>query len=269
MAPHIDHPHRRTPFSAPLLKPTWVSYRAKRKPASPIAPRDVLNNPSYSPSPGLASKVPGAFPRPGKYIAKPLLPFRRVHQFRPYGVYLRFPGAGFLKNRLRRKIEAKNDALRRQWTIQVKLQDRDNGDVVPWDRRSIDEDDARLLTGAKDRGTVMLEDIVERLQMRLERLERQRETLRKKVEDWEKKCQDIEGRYANMKKEMAALKAQLDLLTDVDDGEEDGDKDGGVDEDEEQRGSDLQAQFERDVMAAATASTTHLMRTLRGQGLRG
>ncbi|KAL8778542.1 MAG: hypothetical protein Q9213_007371 [Squamulea squamosa] len=293
MAPRNDNPRRRrTPSSAPLLKPTRVSYRVKRKPASPIPPRDVLNSPSYSPSsPGLgSSKVPGAFPRPGKYIAKPLLPFRRVHQFRPYGAYLRFPGAGFLENRLRRKIEAEvvtplrariegleaeNDALRRHWTIQVELQDRGNGEVVPWDQRSIFEDTMRLLTGAEDQGTVMfevhrLEDIVERLQMRLERLERQREALRKKAKDWNKKCQDVEGRYANVKNEMAALKAQLDLLTGVDDGEEDedegGNEDVGVDEDEEQIGTDLKAQFERDVMAAATATTTHLGMTLRSQG---
>ncbi|KAL8925105.1 MAG: hypothetical protein Q9172_002372 [Xanthocarpia lactea] len=267
MAPRKNNSHCRTPSSAPLLRPTRVSYRIKRQPASPLPPSSVLDSPSYSPPTG--SRVPG-IPRPGKYITKPMLPFRRVHQFRPYGVYLRFPGAGFLENRLRRKLEAEmvaplaakvqdleneNNALRHHWTIQVELQDRGNGEHsrgLP-EQRSDFEDVMRRLTGAMDRGTVMSE--LERQEAIAQRLEENCEAMRQNAKEWKEWGRDVERRYKNVKREMAVLKAQLDALTRAEEEEE-----------EEQITGDLEAQFERDVMATAAAATVYRGRILRSRG---
>ncbi|KAI4281285.1 MAG: hypothetical protein L6R38_003810 [Xanthoria sp. 2 TBL-2021] len=285
MAPRKDNSGRRTPSSAPILAPTKTSYRVKRKPASPLPAGNVLNSPRYSPSPspgsGSGRRMPGAFPRdPSKWMTKPLLPFRRVHQFRPYGVYLQFPGAGFLESRLRKKIEgevlgvlrcrirdleAENERLRRDWTIQVELQDRGHGEeyVEEGGKKAEYFDQLRLLTGARDRRAVMHE--VWRMEHLLDRAVEKGEGWKRKAESWKKRSRDVEARYADLKRQVEVLKAQLDALTSAEDGNED---DEDRDDEEEQMTRDLEAQFERDV-AAPTPATINPGRILRSRGLRG
>ncbi|KAL9041270.1 MAG: hypothetical protein Q9180_001397 [Flavoplaca navasiana] len=281
MAPQHTSSGRRTPSSAPILKPVKTSYRVKRKPASPLPVGHVLNSPRYSPSPSpRMANMPGAFPRKAsRWITKPLLPFRKVHQWRPYGVYLQFPGAGFLEARLRRKIEGEvliplqsrmadleeeNAKLRRDWTVQVEMQDRGKGEEYDEERdgdKALFYDQIRRLTGAQDRRTVMHE--VYRMEFMCERAVEKREEWKENAEQWKRRSRDVEGRYGELKRKMEALKKQLDILTGV--GEED--KDEGEDDGEERMRRELDAQFERD--AAALAPTNDTGRILRSRGRRG
>ncbi|KAL8886494.1 MAG: hypothetical protein Q9215_005812 [Flavoplaca cf. flavocitrina] len=279
MAPQHTSSGRRTPSSAPILKPVKTSYRVKRKPASPLPVGHVLNSPRYSPSPSpRMANMPGAFPREAsRWITKPLLPFRKVHQWRLYGVYLQFPGAGFLEARLRRKIEGEvliplqsrmadleeeNTKLRRDWTVQVEMQDRGKGEEYDEERdgdKALFYDQIRRLTGAQDRRTAMHE--VYRMEFMYERAVEKREEWKENAEQWKKRSRDVEGRYGELKRKMEVLKKQLDLLAGV--GEED--KDEGEDDGEERMRRELDAQFERDA-AALAAPTNDTGRILRSRG---
>ncbi|KAI4239835.1 MAG: hypothetical protein LQ349_000082 [Xanthoria aureola] len=274
MAPRIHAPRRcRTPSSAPIFARIKTSYRVKRKPASPLPAGHVLNSPRYSPtpSPGSGRRMRGAFPRdPSKWMTKPLLPFRRVHQFRPYGVYLQFPGAGFLESRLRKKVEgelevvrarmkaleAENEMLRRHWTIQVELQDRGHGEDYEKEggKKAHYFDQLRLETGARDRGTVRRE--VWRMERLLDRALEKAEGWKTKANTWKEKTWDV-------RKQMDLLKAQVAALNTAEEGDENGKY---RDDEEEQIARDLEAQFDRDL---AVPTTMNSGRRLRSQGQRG
>ncbi|KAL8658239.1 MAG: hypothetical protein Q9226_001149 [Calogaya cf. arnoldii] len=294
MAPRRNTSGRRTPSSAPFLAPVKTSYRVKRRPASPLPNGDVLDSPRYSPSPSpRTANMPGSYPRePAKWLTKPLLPFRKVHQFRPYGKYMQFPGAGFLETRLRKMIEEEmvgvlrsrvemleneNERLRRDWVIQVELQDRGHGELYTEEEdgraKTRKFETLRVLAGARDRGAVMVE--VYRLEHQFERALERAESWQKKSDKWKKRSKDVEGRYANVKKQMEALQGQLAALAGAEEEEEqeedeDEDEDEEADDEEEQR--ELNTQFERDAAAVAAAqasATTNPGRGLRSQKRRG
>ena len=152
-------------------------------------------------------------------------------------------------------LEKENNALRHHWTIQVELQDRGNGvhsHGLP-EQRSDFEDAMRRLTEAMDRGTVMSE--LERQEAIAQRLEEKCEAMRQNAEEWKEWGRNVERRYKNVKGEMAVLKAQLDALTHAEEEEEE----------EERITGDLEAQFERDIMATAVAATINVGRILRSR----
>ncbi len=109
----------------------------------------------------------------------------------------------------------------------------------------------RRLTGAMDRGTVMSE--LERQEAIAQRLEEKCEAMRQNAKEWKDWGRNVERRYKNVKGERAVLKAQLDALTHAEE------------EEEERITGDLEAQFERDVMATAVAATINVGRILRSR----
>ncbi|KAL8994308.1 MAG: hypothetical protein Q9169_005681 [Polycauliona sp. 2 TL-2023] len=296
MAPRITRlrpSNLRTPSSAPIIKPTRTTYRGIRKPASPLPAGHVLNSPRYSPSPSpRMANMPGTFPptSPRKWTTKPLLPFRKTHQFRKYGAYLRFPGAGFLESRLRKIIETEmlgvlrdkvkelkteNEKLRRDWAMQIEVQDRRiRGEGEEYDGeggiREEWNEQLRRWVAARDRGVVMEE--VWRMEAVYEQARERGDEWKERSRRWKVRCRDVEGRLAGMEGQMEVLRGQVEGLTGGGEVEEEAE---GIDEGDDDAGDvqerdELEAQFDRDkAVAAAQAPTMNSGRMLRSRGMRG